>query len=637
MHQMGAWPDSALPAERAVGAIGMLIGGVEFLGPILLITGLLVGPVSVALLVVMVSMGWLRDQAEASLFCAALLGWYATHGAGALSLDRLLARGLNTSALPFATRAAAAGRWMDGALAPAYRLALRAWLAAVLFIALPHVIAAPLALLLLIGLATPLAAAIVVAALAKIMIMEPAAAVGGFAVLPFALLGVFGAGRFSIDALILRVKRPKAPTGGEPHVVIVGGGFGGIACAAGLRYEAVRVTLIDRNNYHLFQPLLYQVATASLSPGDIAAAIRGIFREDPHFSVVRGEVSGVDSDRSVVFVGDREVRYDYLVLATGATHSYFGNEGWSSHAPGLKSLQDAIAIRGRILDAFERAEATPDPTEREALLTFVVCGGGPTGVELAGAIAELARHGLERDFRQFDPAAVRVILVEASPRLLAAFPEKLSVKARRSLERMGVEVRVGKRVRAIDQHGAVVESERICASTVLWAAGVTASPAAVWLGQPADRAGRLKVAADLSVPGLPDIFAIGDTVLALAWSGAQVPGLAPAAKQGGAYVARVLAARVRRSTPPPPFCYRHQGSLATIGRRSAVADFGRINLSGSTAWWLWGFVHVFFLAGVRNRLSVLVGWVWSYFTYRVGVQLITDDSRSRVGGSVPLR
>jgi NADH dehydrogenase/putative oxidoreductase len=298
----------------------------------------------------------------------------------------------------------------------------------------------------------------------------------------------------------------------------------------------------------------------------------------------------------------------------------------------LKFVEDAVAVRGRILGAFEQAEATDDPAERQALLTFLVCGGGPTGVELAGAIAELARHGLEREFRRFNPADARIMLVQAAPRILPSFPAPLSRVAQASLERLGVEVRLASPVEAIDRDGAIVRGERIAAATILWAAGVVASPAAAWLDQTPDPAGRLKVGSDLSVPGLPNVFAIGDTALALAWNGAPVPGLAPAAKQGGAYVAALLRARLRGAAPPPAFRYRHRGSLATIGRREAVADFGWFTLSGAAAWWLWGAAHIFFLAGLRNRISVIVGWLWSYLTYRVGVQLITGEFVGRPTG-----
>ena len=321
----------------------------------------------------------------------------------------------------------------------------------------------------------------------------------------------------------------------------------------------------------------------------------------------------------------QSLHYDFLVLATGATHGYFGHPEWAAFAPGLKSVQDATVVRSRVLDAFERAEATADPEARRALLTFLVVGAGPTGVELAGAIAELSRNGMERDFRHFDPATARIVLVQAGPRVLPAFDGRLSDFARDALTAQGVEVRIDSRVEAIDRDGVVVNGERIDAGTVLWAAGVVASPAAAWLGAEADQAGRVKVGADLSVPGLPDVFAIGDTALSLAWDGKPIPGLAPAAKQCGAYVASVLRGRLRGSRKAAPFRYRHQGSLATIGRKSAIADFGWIKLTGAMAWWVWGAVHILFLLSMRNRFSVILGWAWSYFTVDIGVRLITEE------------
>ena len=374
----------------------------------------------------------------------------------------------------------------------------------------------------------------------------------------------------------------------------------------------------------MFQPLLYQVATAALSPADITTPVRAAFRDNARMRVLRGTVTAVDAAARRVIADGRAIAYDMLVLATGATHGYFGREEWAVYAPGLKSVADATSIRSRILDAFEKAEATDDAALQRKLLTFLICGAGPTGVEMAGAIAELARNGMAKDFRNFDPASARILLVHAGSRVLPQFDERLSAFARGSLEALGVEVHTDSRVELINGDGVVVNGERIAAGTVLWAAGVVASPASAWLGAEADRAGRIKVGPDLSVPGHPDIFAIGDTALSFAWDDQPVPGLAPAAKQGGAYVASVLRTRLRGRQPPPPFRYHHQGSLATIGRRSAVADFGRVRVTGAAAWWLWGAVHIFFLVGVRNRLSVMLGWVWSYFTFDVGVRLITE-------------
>jgi len=353
---------------------------------------------------------------------------------------------------------------------------------------------------------------------------------------------VHGGGFVSLDDLLVRLRDRVFPLAkrqslegllGWPRVVIVGAGFGGLRCAQGLRDASVAVTLIDRTNYHLFQPLLYQVATAALSPGDIATPARQMFRNSPSVLLLLGTVSGVDTQRQTVLTQHGNIPYDYLVLATGATHSYFGKDEWARFAPGIKRIEDALDIRRRILTAFERAEAASSEQDRMGLLTFLIVGGGPTGVELAGAIAELARFGLEKDFRAFDPAQARVILVQAAPRLLPSFPEGLAQIAQRSLEQLGVEIHLGSRVDHIDDTGVAVNGTRIAASTVLWAAGVAASPAAVWLNAPADKAGRLIVGDDLRVPGLANVFAIGDTAASKAWKGELVPGLAPAAKQGG--------------------------------------------------------------------------------------------------------
>jgi len=451
-----------------------------------------------------------------------------------------------------------------------------------------------------------------------------------------ALLTAFGGGVFSVDALVARlvaarrVREDARQPDDEQHlarVVIVGAGFGGISCATALKDAGVQVTLIDRANHHLFQPLLYQVATAGLSPGDIAVPVRPLFRDAERVRVLLGTVSGIDVTAQRVLIEGQGIPYDYLVVATGAAHSYFGKDQWAPHAPGLKRIEDATEIRRRILTAFERAEATQDTAEREALLTFLVVGGGPTGVELAGAIAELARFGMDKDFRNFDPANARVVLVQSAPRLLPAFPEKLADIARQSLEKLGVEVRVGSRVEQIDAEGVAVSGQRIAARTVLWAAGVKASPAAQWLGAEADAAGRVKVGADLTVPGLPNVYVIGDTALSNGWKGEPVPGLAPAAKQGGLYAARHIKARLRGEATSAAFRYRHFGSLATIGRKSAVADFGAVTLWGTPAWWLWGALHVGFLVGLRNRLATMVNWFWAYLTFGGGIRLITGSAQ----------
>jgi NADH dehydrogenase len=408
--------------------------------------------------------------------------------------------------------------------------------------------------------------------------------------------------------------------------VIVGAGFGGLAAATGLGKAPVEVTVIDRRNHHLFQPLLYQVATAGLSPADIAQPIRAILGYQSNASALLGRVIGVDHAAREVLTGDRRVAYDYLIVATGARHAYFGHDEWEAIAPGLKSIEDATDIRRRILLAFERAEAASDPDERRALLTFVLVGGGPTGVELAGAIAELAKRALTADFRSIDSRQTRVVLVEAGPRLLPVMPERLSAKAKRALERLGVEVRLGQPLTGCDAEGAMLGDEKIAARTILWAAGVAASPAASWLEAEKDRAGRVKVEPDLTLPGHPEIFVIGDTAAATDAAGKPLPGIAPAAKQAGEYVARVIRARAAGRAAPPPFHYRHLGNLATIGRHAAVADFGWLRLSGRLAWLLWGAVHIFFLIGFRNRIVVLLDWLWSYLTFQRGARLITGPT-----------
>lgn len=415
------------------------------------------------------------------------------------------------------------------------------------------------------------------------------------------------------------------PAAAQPRIVIVGAGFGGLAATTALRRAPVEVTVIDRRNHHLFQPLLYQVATAGLSPADIAQPIRSILRRQRNATVLLGRVTGIDRAAREVLIGRRRVPYDYLIVATGARHAYFGHDDWEPIAPGLKKIEDATDIRRRILLAFEEAENAAHADEQAPMLTFVVIGGGPTGVELAGAIAELARKALVADFRKIQAHQARVLLVEAGPRLLPAFPERLSTVARRSLERLGVEVRLGAPVTACDAEGVMIGDERILARVVVWAAGVAASPAAKWLAAESDRAGRVRVGPDLSLPDQPDIFVIGDTALVTGPDGNPVPGVAPAAKQAGRYVARVIRARLR-GRPTPPFRYRHLGNLATIGRTAAVADFGRIRLSGGLAWLLWGLVHIYFLIGFRNRLVVALDWLWAYLTFERGARLITGPT-----------
>jgi len=428
--------------------------------------------------------------------------------------------------------------------------------------------------------------------------------------------------RHSPKAATVLASTTAAPDRRE-HIVIVGGGFGGLTAALALRNVPARVTLIDRRNYHLFQPLLYQVATAGLSPADIASPIRGILRRQRHTTVLLGKVTGIDVAGKAVLIDERRVTYDQLVIATGARHAYFNHDEWERFAPGLKKIDDATDIRGRILLAFERAENNSDERERRRLLTFVIVGGGPTGVEMAGAIAELARRALSTDFRNIDPRSARVVLVESGPRVLAAFPETLSAAAKRALERLGVEVLLGTRVGRCGPQGVIISNDWIEADTIIWAAGVMASAAVKWLGAEQDHAGRVVVEGDLTLNGHPEIFVIGDTALVTAADGKPLPGIAPVAKQQGAYVARVIAARVGHRPAPAPFRYRHFCTMATIRRKSAVADFGKLRLSGFIAWLLWGVVHVYFLVGFRNRVAVLMGWLWAYVTFERGARLIT--------------
>lgn len=410
------------------------------------------------------------------------------------------------------------------------------------------------------------------------------------------------------------------------HVVIVGAGFGGLETTYRLAGAPVRITLIDRRNHHLFQPLLYQVATASLSTSEIAWPIRYLVRHRPEVTTLFATVTGIDAaNRRVLLEDGTEVNYDSLVLATGARHAYFGHDEWEPFAPGLKTLEDATTLRRRILVAFERAERETDAAKRAALMTFVIIGAGPTGVELAGTIADMARATLPPDFRNIDTQKARVVLIEAGPRVLAGFPDDLSAYALKSLEGIGVEVMLGQPVTDCNADGVVYGGKQLEAKTIIWAAGVRASRAAEWLNAPTDRAGRLQVAPDLTVPGHPEIFAIGDTVTIAAWNGQPVPGIAPAAKQEGRYVAGVIKARLQGRNLPP-FRYSHSGSLAQIGKRLAVIDFGWIKLRGAIAWWIWGIAHIYFLIGLRNRLAVALSWLWIHARDQRAARLITQGS-----------
>ena len=649
-----SWLDPATAAWIGV--------AIELVCPVFLAFGLLTRmmAVPVAILALVIEFNYL--ELPDHLFWAILAGWLIVRGPGPISLDRLFA-GLAESAVPGAATVARLTATIDRLVAPLYLLFIRLWMAQIFWAAgqaklanwdltvllfaeeyrvplLPPDVAAILAtttevgmpVLLAAGLAARLAALPLVAMTLVIQFTYLDRPEHFLWLMTLGLIALRGAGPISLDHVVAMVVRRlsagSTDPGGQgvtppPHVVIVGAGFGGLACARDLAHAPARVTVIDRRNYHLFQPLLYQVATASLSPADIALPIREILRGQDNARVLLARVTGIDPATRTVRMDSASLHYDYLVLATGARHSYFGRDEWEKFAPGLKKIDDATRIRARILTAFERAEATEDLDERRALLTFVVIGGGPTGVELAGAIVELARFGMSRDFRHIDPAAARVLLVEAGPRLLATFPEKLADRAQDQLAGLGVEVMTRARVADVDAGGIIVDDARIAARTVLWAAGVEASPAAKWLGLAGDRAGRIPVGPDLSVPGLQQVFVVGDTALALDERHQPIPGLAPAATQGGAYVARVIQARLAGGRVPGPFRYRHRGSMATIGRKAAIADLGRLKLSGLFAWWLWGAVHVAFLVGVRNRISVMLGWLWSYLTFRRGIRLIT--------------
>jgi NADH dehydrogenase len=416
------------------------------------------------------------------------------------------------------------------------------------------------------------------------------------------------------------------------HVVVVGGGFGGLALARGVRRaKDVELTLLDRRNHHLFQPLLYQVAMAGLSPAEIAAPIRSLLRSQRNASVRLEAVRAVDPAARRLETATGSQSYDVLVLACGSRHAYFGHDAWEEHAPGLKSVEEATEIRRRVLCAYERAEVETNPARQKELLTFVVVGGGPTGVELAGALGEMSRFTLARDFRHIDPALARVILIEAGPRILPSFPAELARRATRDLESLGVQVWTASAVTHIDDKGVEVGPERIQAATALWAAGVQPSPLAKSLGTPLDRVGRVIVEPDLSVPGHPEIFVIGDMACARDAQGRPLPGLAPVAKQQGQHVARNIA-RTLRGEPRLPFHYDDRGQMATIGRSRAICDLGRVRFAGFPAWLAWLVVHIYFLVGFKNRLFVVLSWAWSYLTFRRGARLIVERDWRRAAG-----
>ena len=411
-------------------------------------------------------------------------------------------------------------------------------------------------------------------------------------------------------------------------IVIVGAGFAGLEAAKALQHADADVFVIDRQNHHCFQPLLYQVATAALSPADIAWPIRHILRAQSNATVLMEEVTGIDAQKRLVHTNFGDMPYDYLVIATGTMHAYFGHDEWAAFAPGLKRIEDATTIRRHILIAFERAEVTNDTAELQRLLTFVIVGGGATGVEMAGAIAEVARQTLAADFRRIDPRAARIVLVEASARVLPAFPDEQTDYVRATLERMGVEVQTDTRVTGCDALGVDTDAGRIEADTIVWAAGVAASPAARWLSAKADNAGRMQVEPDLSVPGHPEIFVAGDIAAICDASGKPIPGMAPAAKQMGRYVGRLIADRIAGRPKAEPFHYVHLGEIATIGRRAAVFNYGRLRLKGFIGWMFWSAIHIYFLIGLRNRFVVAITWLWSYLTFERGARLITHPERA---------
>lgn len=417
----------------------------------------------------------------------------------------------------------------------------------------------------------------------------------------------------------------------RPHLVVIGAGFGGLEVTKALRRHEIDITVIDRQNHHCFQPLLYQVATAALSPADVAWPIRHIFSGQKNVTVLMGEVRAIDTTSRHVDINDRTIRYDFLVIATGAAHSYFGHEEWASFAPGLKRIDDATFTRRRILMAFEQAEAAETESGRERLLTFAIVGGGPTGVEMAGAVAEMAKQTLPPDFRRIDPRTSRILLIEAGARILPTFPEKLSAYAEKTLRRMGVDVLTSSLVTNCDASGVEVGGKFISAGTILWAAGVVASPAAAWINAPTDKAGRILVEKDLSVPGFPEVFAVGDVAAVNRAPNQFVPGLASAAKQMGRYVATCIASRVQGSRRPHPFRYRHQGDLATIGRGAAVVHLRHLHLRGWVAWIFWSVAHIYFLIGTRSRSIVAFSWAWQYLTFQRGARLITGISEPAQG------
>ncbi|WP_109356768.1 FAD-dependent oxidoreductase [Sphingorhabdus sp. EL138] len=642
------YPVSWMAPETAA-VIGVTI---EIVAPILLLIGLLTREAALAILMLLVVSQVEYVPTDLNLWLIAILGWFVLRGAKGFSFDRAVAGGLSGSALPFADPIMRFFEYLTDKAALAWLLIIRIWLAVTLlvvagmtsmteaelflpvksFAGIDPIIVIGLALLLVLGMVIPLTGLALIVALSTLAVMGLHPDLTLYPMLLFGLMIIFGAGYLSVDRMtsnwlehnILFDRKYEDVPEHWPHIVVVGAGFGGLACVAKLKNLPVRITLIDRHNYHLFQPLLYQIATAALSPADVATPIRGLFRNDGNVRVLLGEVSNVDSKTKTLTYGRNSLDYDHLVLATGASHSYFGKDEWAPYAPGLKTIEDGVSVRAHVLRAFERAESSNDPERVKRLLTFVIVGAGPTGVELAGAIAELAHQGLKDEFSRIDPAQAQIILVQSGDRILPAFPEDLSAHAAASLGNLGVDIHLKSRVTDIAADRVKIGDDmEIATETVLWAAGVIASPAGKWLDAETDRAGRVAVDDYLRITGHENVFAIGDTAGSNAWDGNPVPGLAPAAKQAGVYVADYIQKQLLDDKQIAPFQYKHQGSLATIGRKSAVADFGFMKLHGALAWWLWGAVHVGFLSGMRNRIAVLVNWIWSYFTLQLGIRLIT--------------
>lgn len=642
------YPVSWMAPETAA-LVGVTI---EIITPILLLFGLFTRGAALAILTLLAVSQIEYIPIDLNLWLIAILGLYVLRGSGGFSFDRAVAGGLGGSALPFARPAMRFFQFLKDKAAPVWLLAVRVWLALALlavagmfgiagpetflpvksFAGISPVLAVGLAVLLIAGLIIPITGLALIIVLSTLAVMGLHPDLTLYPMLLFGLMILFGSGYMSADRMIsgwlesniLFDRKYEDVPEHWPHIVVVGAGFGGLACVNKLKNLPVRITLIDRHNYHLFQPLLYQIATAALSPADVATPIRGLFRTDGNVRVLMGEVGSVDSAKKTLTYGQNSLDYDYLVLATGASHSYFGKDEWAPFAPGLKTIEDGVSVRGHVLRAFERAESSNNREQIKRLLTFVIVGAGPTGVELAGAIAELAHQGLKDEFSRINPAQAQIILVQSGDRVLPAFPEELSAHAAASLSNLGVDIRLTSRVTDIAaDHVKIGDDMEIATETVLWAAGVIASPAGKWLDADTDRAGRVAVDDHMRVAGYENVFAIGDTAGSHAWNGNLVPGLAPAAKQAGIYVAGYIQQRLLDDKQIAPFKYKHQGSLATIGRKSAVADFGFMKLHGALAWWLWGAVHVGFLSGMRNRISVLVNWIWSYFTLQLGIRLIT--------------